>query len=127
MSRANALAHAARRVRAANERLPEPHRLNIAPDWQVLIHAIEEPSMAVKNGARTIGAVVAANQDASEVELRLAHAIAARIAGSAYGSTKPIPAPQVIPAPAPSPTTQPGSPDAISPEEPTEAPAAPTV
>ena len=35
------LAGAARRIRAANLRLPEQHRLNMANEWRELLHHIE--------------------------------------------------------------------------------------
>lgn len=42
MTRATALAGAARRVRALNERLPERYRPPIAEDWARLLASIED-------------------------------------------------------------------------------------
>ena len=41
MNRSTALAQAARRVRSINERIPEAHRLDVAPDWSALLDHIE--------------------------------------------------------------------------------------
>lgn len=46
MTRATALAYAARRARSLNERLPEPHRLDLAADWKRLLERIENCSDA---------------------------------------------------------------------------------
>lgn len=35
------LAFAARRLKALNERIPEAHRINLAPDWQALLAEVE--------------------------------------------------------------------------------------
>ena len=72
-----------------------------------------------------IGAAVAANQDPSNVEARLSHKLASEVAGSAYGSTRPIPVPEGVPVPAPA-LTLPEAPAAV-PDGPAAAAAEPSV
>lgn len=67
-----------------------------------------------------LGAMVAAGQDAAVVETRLARVLSGKIAGAAYGSEKPLPVPEAVPA-------QPPPAEEIPPPPPGEAPGVPTV
>ncbi len=65
MSLNSTLAGAARRVRAANVRLPEQHRINMANEWRELLRHIE--------GLPDGRACQLVNEWTLEVEQRLSH------------------------------------------------------